>query len=659
MSIKTKCDSFKSVFRWVAVFFAFFIPPVQAAAVQTYTPVRAWIKTAVVSYLGLSALVSPDTPQWVAQHFDWFDSPSSDLLAAMLPYTAAPVLLYDNYYCLYVGGSLPNNVGLAKDSEIQTWCGQPQNASCTSSGVPFTCCTGGGTGTCNGPTYSAFSDPNTGRTYANGNDCHEGMFLHFSQATSITLTDRSGSNTPTRTLSNFSNSDCTGTGTPYSFCTGNGLQGPRIPTYFWSNGPSDTTMTQTNDRIFVYPNNPAYIAFNTWFQLLSLRTPSQGPNYNGIFVDNSGAGILGTSGKINSGGTIAEYNEPLSSAATAGTGAFDQGLVSDWAAVRKAFGPKGGANFQQWSNQGGYGGTSDWSALYPYEEGVLRELELQGYLTPSTELAGLISLVATEASSGVQDIIDSEDAPVAAISPITNTCDPFDEMANLAAYYIVSSSNTYFSRGNGSYGADPQAVHWFPAIEYNIGQPLGAASVIQVGVDPSKILLSGTKGVGSGNKFTDSSQSWTNGQWAWDFLQDSQGNVFQINGNGSLSGTLYLNIISGASSPASGPYEIASTDYFVYTRQFTNALVVSKVRGPSPSSCSYENSSSATSLNLPRTCYQLGVDGTVSTTPITSISLDVGQGAVLVYSAGSPSGAPAAPIPAVNGVRIVPQSGGN
>ena len=82
-----KTDEFTSVDR-------------RAHRLPSRVPLRSWIKLGIVAY---QANVSAAQAEWAAKHIDWFDSPYPEFLPLYKSRTDAPMVLYDNYYCLYVG----------------------------------------------------------------------------------------------------------------------------------------------------------------------------------------------------------------------------------------------------------------------------------------------------------------------------------------------------------------------------------------------------------------------------------------------------------------------------------------------------------------------------------------------------------------------------
>ncbi len=74
--------------------------PSARAAVPYPVPHRSWIKLGLVAY---QPSMTPAQIDWTAKNIDWFDNPHQDFLPQYKAKTNAPMLYYDNYYCLYIG----------------------------------------------------------------------------------------------------------------------------------------------------------------------------------------------------------------------------------------------------------------------------------------------------------------------------------------------------------------------------------------------------------------------------------------------------------------------------------------------------------------------------------------------------------------------------
>ncbi len=70
-------------------------------------PHRSWIRLGIVAYQSPESMTQVKI-DWAAQHIDWFDAPDPTLLPSYEAETDAHMFVYDNYYCLYVGGDKYN-----------------------------------------------------------------------------------------------------------------------------------------------------------------------------------------------------------------------------------------------------------------------------------------------------------------------------------------------------------------------------------------------------------------------------------------------------------------------------------------------------------------------------------------------------------------------
>jgi len=84
-----------------------FFQAAAGAAVPYPVPHRSWIKLGAVAYQDTMTQAQID---WASAHIDWLDGPYSKFLAQYKADTNAPILLYDNYYCLYVSGGKYNSL---------------------------------------------------------------------------------------------------------------------------------------------------------------------------------------------------------------------------------------------------------------------------------------------------------------------------------------------------------------------------------------------------------------------------------------------------------------------------------------------------------------------------------------------------------------------
>jgi hypothetical protein len=481
--------------------------------------------------------------KWAASHFDFFVGGDSTLLATYKALTDAPFMLYDNFYCLYVGGHKYNEmVQYAK---------------------------------------------------AHGYDA-EKMFIHFAETTTVTFADG------TYTLP----------------------AGSRVPTYGWYR--TDGDLTKVNARVMMNPGSAEYREFNTYYENLQLEAMYGNTTYDGLFVDNSaGGGISATTGKIVSGGSTVEYSG--SGAKT--DAAYDADMVKVFAEVRNSLGHKGGGNKLQVANNAN---RPDWTDLFPYVDGLFREYLIQPSRQNADGLSNEIQLIQKSSASGVFSVVSEIGMGETSIDQ------PRNKLTGLAAYYILSTPLSYFNRQDCN-SCDLENHAWFPAIEYDIGLPKGAYTVLATGIDPSSPKSdSGSGTVICSNEIctlTDVTKNWPTDHWKGANFIDTANHVFGgVWHSGANKIQLYL---KKRPYPISGRYVVGTYTYKVFAREFDNALVLDK---PLPSWQVTElGDASATTSYLPATAdnptgvyHRLNVDGTIDSTLLTRISLRNGEGVILI-----------------------------
>jgi len=514
-------------------------PQKAQAAVPYPVPHRSWIKLGIVAYQGS---MTPEQLDWTAKNIDWFDSPGPSFLSQYKAKTDAPMIVYDNYYCLYVGGGK----------------------------------------------YNAMV------SYVNAHGLNlEDMFVHFDVDTTITFSGE------THTLP----------------------AGSRVPTYGWYGTGGD--LTKNNARVIMNVNNPDYRVFNAEYELSLVNAQHSGVSYDGIFVDNSAPGVLTATGIISSGGTYAEY--PGKTREEART-AYDADMVLTFAAVRSAFGPKGAADSKLQVPNSSY---DNWTAIFPYIDGVFREFMIQPRNANVESVNSYIRKIAEADAAGVPSIISSVGLGS------TNTDNPREKMTALALYYLAASNMDYFCRQDKNSG-DPQVWGWFGALDYNVGQPKGDQSTFARGVDPSSPKRDSGIGIvtssGASYTLTDTSKNWPNEYWQGTSLIDQNCNTFPVWHSGSNWISFWR---ASAPYPISGAYQIGTYIYKVYHREYDNVVVLVK---PKPSWAVTElGDPSATTHILPATAdnpwgryLKLNADGTIDSTPITQITLRNAEGAILI-----------------------------
>lgn len=520
-------------------------PPAQKAqaAVPYPVPLRSWIKTGAVAYQP-PASMTPEKIEWAAAHFDFFDSPNPQLVDDYSALTTAPLIVYDNYYCLYVGGDK----------------------------------------------YNAMVD------YVNSHGLNlEDMFVHYSEDTQVTY----GSETHVLPA------------------------GSRVPTYNWYGTGGD--LTKKDARVVMNVGNPDYRAFNTQRQLNLTNTDHNGATYDGIFVDNSGNGILtAAGGAIGFGGSVTEYPGDLDTRKAA----YDADIVKAFQEVRNAFGPKGTGKMQVPN----IGNGSTREDLFTYVEGVFREFSINPLGGDRSTFENF--LLRIQGSDNASVI--SYNSALNYYNYSTNTTDNRHAMTTLAIHYSYSSPFTYLVPQASNPG-DLQTYAWFPAVEYDIGQPKGAITTFATGVDPSSTKKDTGEGIvtssGAIYTLTDTSKSWSAEYWQGLYMAHSSNQIIgPVRDSGSNTIQFYR---ATPPYPVSGHYEVGSFIYKIYSREFDKALVVFK---PAPAYNDAEmGDASATAHNLPATAdnpsgryYQLNADGTINNTPLTQISLKNREGVILI-----------------------------
>ncbi len=176
-------------------------------------------------------------------------------------------------------------------------------------------------------------------------------------------------------------------------------------------------------------------------------------------------------------------------------------------------------------------------------------------------------------------------------------------------------------------------------MEYNVGIPTGSTYMFSWGADPYGAKSdSGTGTVqydvpgNGGSTLIDTSKNWATGYWNNTWMVDSAGNIFQVSSSGTNTLVSWQN--PGDVRPVSGAYSVGTYIYQVYVRDYTNALVV--VRPRSNEEEPAWQPTSTVSIALPTGTYRkLNADGTVDSTPLTSVSMEGGQGVVLVKASSA------------------------
>jgi hypothetical protein len=347
--------------------------------------------------------------------------------------------------------------------------------------------------------------------------------------------------------------------------------GSRVPSYGWYG--TGGNLTQNGARVFMNPGNAGYRAFNAAYQRSQLAATYGGASYTGTFVDNSTPGVLSsTSGTIVSGGTFVEYPGTLAEASAA----YDADIAATFAAVRETLGPKGAAGSKLQVPNGAISRVSssqNWTALFPYIDASYMEFAIQPSGNYSINLATMVGAIASADAARVPAIVSASVVSLAAWASIPSQ----ELMAGLAEYYLSATPSSYFVLQDDNSGA-PETYSWFPAIEYNVGAPSVGA--------PNTPVLSG----------------------------------MQPNG--------YYVLASGI-DPSDGV-----SKYEVLARLFDNGIAIYKGRATwndntGPSSDTTQNLP-ITSDNPTGTYYELNADGSVSSSPVTQVTLPNAAGGLWI-----------------------------
>jgi hypothetical protein len=207
-----------------------------------------------------------------------------------------------------------------------------------------------------------------------------------------------------------------------------------------------------------FATNPSNPYFRQWAIDYTQRYLASHPFTAGLFVDNSG------------GNPIVSQNQVAESIAS---------YTADYGSLLNAIGKAIAPNWLM-ANTSGSGLGSDpvvsGSPAY-FEEFALRPLS--GSYQQFEDLAALVAHRAALQSPAPFAILD---ALPAGGSPT----DARTQIATLAEYYLLADPNRTFLDPFGGYApATSWGQHFFNAITYDVGQPLGTWSLFASGVDPN------------------------------------------------------------------------------------------------------------------------------------------------------------------------------
>jgi hypothetical protein len=256
-----------------------------------------------------------------------------------------------------------------------------------------------------------------------------------------------------------------------------------IPAYDWALNPSGgyldpaqyaiaaaagyTARFGYQSRLFSYgpmrfATNPSDAAFRAWAVNYEVQNLNSNPWAAGLFMDNS-TGIA----PATANGVI----EPLNTYSTDyGTLLYDIG---------RAIEPK-------WILANTSGGGSSANPAVQMVQGYFEEFGIRAMAQNYVQFENLAATVATRSTL-------ASPAPYAVLDSYPqggSPTDPRTELATLAYYLLLANPSTTFLDYDGGYDpSGPWSQHWFPAMNANIGQPLGSWSLFASGPDPSNQAL--------------------------------------------------------------------------------------------------------------------------------------------------------------------------
>jgi hypothetical protein len=256
-----------------------------------------------------------------------------------------------------------------------------------------------------------------------------------------------------------------------------------IPAYDWALNPSGgyldpqqyaiaaaagyTARFGYQSRLFSYgpmrfATNPGDAAFRAWAIQYEVQNLEDHPLAAGLFMDNSNGNAPAKPGSV---------IEPLNSYST------------DYATllyeIGRAIEPK-------WILANTAGGGDNANPTVHMVQGYFEEFAIRPLAQNYQQFETVAAMVANRAdlqSPSPYAVLDSSPQGGAATDPRT-------ELATLAYYYLLANPNTTFLDYDG--GVDPAGpwnTHWFPAMNANIGQPIGNWSLFASGADPANPAL--------------------------------------------------------------------------------------------------------------------------------------------------------------------------
>lgn len=208
--------------------------------------------------------------------------------------------------------------------------------------------------------------------------------------------------------------------------------------------------------------NPSGAGVRAWAVDYHRRFLAANPIADGVFVDNSG-------GRFPANGvSVLERTETYASDYGAVLGAVNRGIAPKWVLANTS---AGGTAADRVVRQ--VPATIEEFALRPLTQSWGQFLEL-------TELVRHRLSLAEPSGFLVIDTLSTGGTPT----------DPRTRMAALASYYLLADPEaTLFMAWGGEEPASDWSRHWWDAIAFDVGRPIGAISEFATGTDPAKPAL--------------------------------------------------------------------------------------------------------------------------------------------------------------------------
>ena len=250
-----------------------------------------------------------------------------------------------------------------------------------------------------------------------------------------------------------------------------------------------------------------------------------------------------------------------------------------------------------------------WASLSPYVDGQWFEFGIttdtldRGTMVDngSTSLAGEC---AANTGVGTFNVVSACNAGS------TASDQPTRKLFSLAAFYICANPATdYFVRVPvaGIYGGDPAVNDWFPAIDYNVGQPKAGRYLFATGGDPQAgaydsgtgiITASADKGGWKTYTLTDPSRmgktAWNASQWVGYKLENVAGVVNSHSIARSGANTVEIDSMNSETplpTLGTGSYCLGRKIYKIWAREFDNAVILAKPVSYNTAGVSYSDPS--------------------------------------------------------------------